>query len=714
MNMFEINALRYTRKTLIVSTVLAVVVLLYMSFCQKADAQTADEAAGPSTLVNISVRPKTVTAVPFNTPGEIDLGSLDVQGLPVSLTEDVTVKAFTRYVDYKGRKIGQVVLSGVERDGNIEPLPASVYSAQFDLETPQLDPAREVMIEADATALSDALRKLAQMNKDKGATPRLAQSSDNDDANPENGSNGADDSQASAYEPPSALNVAPEAQEVVSITTEGCTIRIDQAQGKAIQQSRTVTSKNGAVASGSECTDSETGFPLEKSYSVCEDDVDIDALTATGQYLLFYTDAGGSRQEVTACGPDSEKIFTIVEDFDSCTVYMDYVAKEAVTRSLLTYQDDNNSNIQVRGCQASDTVPAVELAATTDGCAIRHDFAADTSYQQGTNVYLKDGIQYMVGGCIDTETQYAHTAAYEDAAGNSLCSTVVDLAQSQATLQNRVQIVVDGVTRYISECTPDINGALALTATTDGCTNVSAWEHDLTTGQSFGQERHYYVSGGNDIYVNDCQNSLVTYAHQQENTGWQNHDDQLFAWSLDTVYITPPTGRHDVAVSEVLSGAEKMPYTLSGTETIESGTVTYEECGKYLNTQDVENWKRPDQSTYQKPVGEGTPTGPGDACTLQVSTTWNLKSTYVRPARDYCKNTARDDSSVWYTDGSRRYGVYEGVKTLIREDGVTISTQTGIGSEGCSTSCGTPPPACSATNSSVGSITGWRNGLGWW
>ena len=91
MNMFEINALRYSRKTLIVSTVLAVVVLLYMSFCQKADAQTADEAAEPSTLVNISVRPKTVTAIPFNTPGEIDLGSLDVQGLPVSLTEDVPV-----------------------------------------------------------------------------------------------------------------------------------------------------------------------------------------------------------------------------------------------------------------------------------------------------------------------------------------------------------------------------------------------------------------------------------------------------------------------------------------------------------------------------------------------------------------------------------------------------------------------------------------------
>jgi len=96
--------------------------------------------------------------------------------------------------------------------------------------------------------------------------------------------------------------------------------------------------------------------------------------------------------------------------------------------------------------------------------------------------------------------------------------------------------VVNGVEQFFTECKPDSTN-IAIQSTIDGCDNPSLWNHDLAAGTSYGRERFYYLLDGIPQYVTECQDSEVAYPHHVETTGWQNHDDQLFAYRLTTVYI---------------------------------------------------------------------------------------------------------------------------------------------------------------------------------
>src|SRR3546814_858912 len=92
-----------------------------------ATSSTAPTAAASNTAdlvekVEILTKARTAVDVPLNEPRAIDLGLVNVPGIDKSLTNGVTAKAYTRYVSVQGRNIGQVVLTGVEKDGRQEAL----------------------------------------------------------------------------------------------------------------------------------------------------------------------------------------------------------------------------------------------------------------------------------------------------------------------------------------------------------------------------------------------------------------------------------------------------------------------------------------------------------------------------------------------------------------------------------------------------------------
>lgn len=638
----------------------------------RAEAQTtAQTPQTPGITVaktEIRTRARTTTDIPLNTPRPVDLGGLEVPGAGADLTEGVTVKAFTRYVEFEGRKIGQVVLAGVEKNGKVEALPAESFAGQFDLpKAAQLDPAAPVVVQGDAAALLAALNRLKNLSPKVAAAPVEPPQTKDNNRNAQQSSGGVkENSQAAAYRTPEPLAVAQELPEGVRVTEAGCSVRIDVAQLKAVQQSRTETTKGGAVVSESACSDSETSFPLQKSYSVCSDAVDLTARTATAQYVLFYTDAGGARQEVAECVPDAERVFPIAENLTACTVSLDYAANKAIPQASLIYRNVNNVEVQVRGCQASETKPAVAMTATTNGCTIRHDFAAGKSYQQETRSYLLDGITYQAGGCSDNGTEYAHSKIYKDQAGAFVCSPVVDMTGKTVTVQSRIGITVGGIGQYIGECTPDAGGPLGLVATVEGCELPSTWDHDLNAGVSYGKERYYYTFGGVREYATQCQRSAAVYNHQLEATGWQAQDGQLFAYPLNTVYISPASGRYDVVTNEVLPGAVQMPYELTGTTTRQTAEVTYEGCNKYVATEQVENWKRPDTTIYQKVIGPGVAVGPSNACSVAVS--WAARTGASYASKSY--NSSADRTYCTWNCS------YPGTMTKTREDSVVVASAT--------------------------------------
>lgn len=590
---------------------------------------TAATAAASNTAdlvekVEILTKARTAVDVPLNEPRAIDLGLVNVPGIDKSLTNGVTAKAYTRYVSVQGRNIGQVVLTGVEKDGRQEALDASSFTAQFDLSKPQLDPAADVLINGDKQQLKAALEKLAAApatKKEKEEPVEVKQGA----GAQQGGQSSQGNDIAAGYQTPSAVQLAAEPTESVQVSTDGCPIRIDIAQLKAIQQNKTVTSKGGAVQSESGCSDSSQSFPLLKSFAACSDKVDMEALIATAQYKLYYIDAGGATVEVSDCTPDTDKVFAIVEKFDACTVALDYEKQTATPQSALVYSNDANTQVQVRGCEASTSKAGVPLVATTDGCSIRHDFTAGKSYQQGTFTYTLDGVLYQARGCADNGTIYPQSKIYTDSTGAYVCNPVVDQNAKTVALQSRIQITVNSLSQYITDCTPDTS-TLAVQVTTDGCTDPANWLHDISAGVSYGQERFYFLDGGQRKYINSCQNSTTTYQQHIEITGWQNHDAQLFAYALTTIYIDTDAGRYNIKTSEVLAGATQMPYQLVHTVDQPNGTSSYDGCNAYRATDKVEVYTRPDETEYDKKIGDGATTGPTDVCVKTLTDTRRVNS----------------------------------------------------------------------------------------
>ena len=85
-------------------------------------AQTPQTPGITVAKTEIKTRARTTTDIPLNTPRPVDLGGLEVPGASADLTDGVTVKAFTRYVEFEGRKIGQVVVKPIEPRRLVEKL----------------------------------------------------------------------------------------------------------------------------------------------------------------------------------------------------------------------------------------------------------------------------------------------------------------------------------------------------------------------------------------------------------------------------------------------------------------------------------------------------------------------------------------------------------------------------------------------------------------
>ncbi|MFN4277990.1 MAG: hypothetical protein ACK4FJ_16975 [Ferrovibrio sp.] len=615
---------------IVINCIAAIVLTIIGTLAIGAHAQTKPVSALPEApslaeKVEILTKARTAIDVPLNEPRAIDLSLLNVPGIERTLTDGVTAKGYTRYVDVNSKKIGQVVLVGVEKNGRQEALNSTDFTAQFDMAKPQLDPAADVLVKGDRAQLRVALEKLAAAKQEeKREEPAKATQQA---AAPQSNSGQRQNDLAGNYQTPSAVSVAPAPEESVRVSSDGCPIRVDLAQLRAVQQNKSITSKGGTVQSETECSDSSKGFPLLRSYSVCSDQIDLEARKSQARFKLYYVDEGGATKEVTDCTPDSDKIFPIVEKYDSCTVSLDYVGKLATPRATLVYMDASNREVQVRGCEASEAKPAVQLVATTNGCSIRHDFANSKSFQQGTHHYTLEGVTYQAGACADNGTEYPQTKVYTDAGGAYICQPVIDQNASTVALQSRLRITVGSLSQFITDCTPDTS-TLAVQSTTDGCTDPSLWQHDMAAARSYGQERFFFLDNGSRKYLGQCQNSQSVYVHKVQITGYQNHDGQLYSFAQTTVYIEPLSGRFDIKVSEVLPGAVQIPYELQGTSTALTGTSTYQGCDALRETNKVEQWKRPDNTIYNKIIGAGTPVGPVDVCVTTLIDNRRLTTGY--------------------------------------------------------------------------------------
>ena len=632
--------------------------------------------------VNILTRSKAVTEITENEPVPLDMGLVDVPGASKELTTGVTAKAYARYVQVEDQKIGQLVLSSVEKEGRSEPLNSDDFVAQFDMKETRLDPTSPITIEGDQSALIAALERLAEAPSEEQAEEKeVADDAGVGASDGKVASNAANNPGASEYSTPSALDVGKEPVISSNITTEGCEIRTDLDQLQAIQQTRVVTTTDGAPEYG-ECADGSERFTINQSYAVCPYDENTETMKATAQFMYYYTDGGGNRQEIGDCQPDAEKIFDIVEDRNACNVYLDYVNLQAVPQGKLVYTNHNGKVVPVADCAASIEVEPVKLVETTEGCDIRDDFLANKSFGRSKYIYTLEGQDWDTS-CQDNDDEYPHSTIYKTAGGDQVCDPIINRDTGKVTLQSRVMINVNGFELYRTPCTPDASTKDIL-ATTAGCEDPAKWTHNITASQSIGQERFYYLLDGKQEPVTECQDNGVIYPHQQELTGWQPHDAQLFSYRLVTVYIEgvpTPTGRYNVLTSQVLPGDPQVPYTYVGVGPATNGEKFYEGCTRFDEQDEVETYRRPDDSIHKVIVGEAAPLSLGNKCYNQIEwgavRNWRYENPQsVGHSTGGPCGTLNDYAHVYDANYHCTFAASDGTKTTIREDGEIIGTAT--------------------------------------
>tara|TARA_R110000868_G_scaffold138329_1_gene352295 strand:- start:17720 stop:19711 length:1992 start_codon:yes stop_codon:yes gene_type:complete len=269
---------------------------------------------------------------------------------------------------------------------------------------------------------------------------------------------------------------------VITNTTDGCPINVDIAQMAAIVQERVL--QDGEEIS--ECADTLTRYPITKTYSTCPLFFDTVNLIAYEQYILKYTDpnSGGS-VEVQSCVQDDERVVTLTED--------------------------------------------------TQGCTMRHDFALDKSFLQSRIIYTHLGKVETFQTCMDTETEYAHITTEET------CTPVVDQSGGVVTFQNRRKINVDGIDQFISLCQPDPSST---TSIEEEVCIAPKYTHDLLAGQSYLNKSYYYIKDGNRYDVENCIPSNETFTHKQDETQCSaTHDDVIKKTTLNArTYIEESDG----------------------------------------------------------------------------------------------------------------------------------------------------------------------------
>ncbi len=597
-----------------------------------AGTKTGTAATGQSAvdLISVPVIPIQTLQLPAQQPVATSFQLGQVEGIKPELVEGVTAKGYARKVDVEDKSVGQILVTTVAKDDREEVISAEGLTAQFDAkEKSKLFPQTTFDVEGSKSALIAALERL-QKKKDK--EEKKEEKTSNTDSDYKSSSGASSNNEASRYQTPTVTKTTSStastaATDTVDVTssTDGCSIRVDIAQGKAFQQSKELTYTNGQLTGTSECTDSESSYVLQKSYLSCPTDVvDLATLTAWPQYQWYYIDENGENQKYGSCVTDTDNPYTIVEDGSTCTMLLDFEAGTATPQTALVYTNRSGAKIEARGCQKSGTASSIAMTESTASCPMRHDFTAGKSYELSMWTYQLNGVTYQAAACADNGTTFVHQKVFTSN-GAYVCPVITNMTTKTATLQYKVAITVDGVSQYISDCTPDTTSK-SIVSTTDGCMDPSKWTHDLDADVSYGQERFYYIGadGSSRVYVTDCQTSSVSYQHDQTITGYEYHDANLWAYPLITVTITVNGSPYTIVSNQVMAGSPQLAYVLARTEDVANGQSSYDGCSAYRLTNRSTIYTRPDGTEYAKAVGTGTPVGPVNVCTSYVAATKNL------------------------------------------------------------------------------------------
>jgi hypothetical protein len=492
--------------------------------------------------------------------------------------------------------------------------------------------------------------------------------------------------------------------DVFGETAAGClAVLADDEQSMIIYKAPTT---NG-VASG-ECAPSSDRPAIQSTHVGCSYDTTSVSGKAYAKKRRYYVYAGSTTDVDTTCITDDSVGYLIVETIDECSVHPNLQTMTAKQYTRLVFTGRENETVMISTCAARN---GDSFAINKQLCSYRDDFNAKRTFETDISTYVgSDGLKRNIGNCTDTGNFYTHNF------DTSVCGQLADFTNNKLYDQYRIRIdLPTGPSFRTPTCKPFAEELTALQETQSGCESF----HRDYAGFSLGGKR--IVRTDNQQQIRECREADVNYPHVYVAEGWVRDDANVRATAKDATYIDlpQPAGRTLIAAAVIRAGTQPTNYVFERAYS-ETGNDDYVEnsCNKYILQNKMEDWRRPDASLFKRQNGFNTPVGPTNACTLQVTASWPRISAQTLhlgggPGAG-CSNNGSADNPV-HADA-----VYEGSKTLTREDNVTISTTTVQKTlEGCSTYCrpsggGYSGASFCPTSQSGSQVITWRNELGWW
>ena len=547
--------------------------------------------------------------IPENEIASVSFKAGQIAEIDASLLQGVTIKGYTRKVSVQNQEIGQILASYVVKGDKEVLISEKGFTTQFDAkETPELSEEKMLTVEGSKIELETALKKLTE-EENKEEKPENKNDRQAVEASDSSGYQtvGKENDLAGSYSTPTPVTYEEEKSPVVAIETskEGCEIVIDEAQGVAIEQAKSITLTDGVKTAETECSETLTRY-LIKEYQ-CENLVDLQKMQVYPQTKKSYANSEGATIEVSECTPNYETPMELKEDDASCTPTIDYSNNQVIFRTALIYTNVNGSKAEARGCEPSETIAPIPLLESVESCPLKHDFAGNKSYEMSLKYYEKDGQKIQATSCVNTGVEYEQTKAY------GICPNIIDKVGQVVTLQSRRQITIDGVPQYVSGCTPDTTGT-QIVGTTENC----SIRHDLQASVSYQQKRYYYNQAGTQIWLPEgCVDSEINYPHQLEIMGYEHHDEQKFSYPKMKITIDTPSGEQTVASGVVLDGSAQIPYVFDRNSTIGTGEFEYSGCNRREKRQISDIYKRADNSEYATAGVPTTPSSWVDVCIVE-------------------------------------------------------------------------------------------------
>jgi hypothetical protein len=265
--------------------------------------------------------------------------------------EKVRITGRARNVSGSGTSIGQVLWTAVTVDDGGEkktaPL-AAPLSSRFKVAGKSIAAGTKIKAEGDLAGVITAARSLVHKSKpaekkdDKSSKAAAAA------APAATGSQGAANDVAKNYSPlaPAATVAPPEP--TLTLTSDGCTPRVDAQGGFVVIQSQTLS--NGAP-SGQGCTDTADRIPIQKSYTGCPDLVS--GSLAQPQFKQFWVATNGTTNFIGDCQPDPDTKYNVTSDTSGCTAAANLTALTWDVYAQQVYLNHNNVKVVVSGCAVS-------------------------------------------------------------------------------------------------------------------------------------------------------------------------------------------------------------------------------------------------------------------------------------------------------------------------------------------------------------------------